>query len=217
MHRQHLSVARHGAAAVPGLAGLYPQVEISSVGTAAVEGSSACGNAGDLVAGVIAKRYPTRPLARFERDRHRSRRMVRQDFEKADLILALDRSHRSAIAQLLPSSRSRTFTLRQAAGASAEVARALRAGRVPDGAPPLPSQRDLQFGWFIEELDAHRAFLHPEAVKGPGSLVIDPLDIPDPHVLGFALHPLSLDLIEQSVATLVGGLAALANLGASRA
>lgn len=197
-----------------GLAGLFPGAQISSVGTAARNGSPACDRTSALLEASLAARYPGMPLTRYEREGHRSRLMVRQDFEEAALILALDRSHRSAVAQLVPSSRSRTFTLRQAAAAAAEVTKALRTGRLPEGAPPLPDGPAGRFEWFVQELDAHRAFLHPQPIKSRGSLAIDPLDVPDPHVLGFALHPLAVELIEQASSALVEGLAALAELGA---
>ncbi len=197
-----------------GLAGLFPGAEVRSVGTAALSGSPACERTSALLDGSLAEHYPAMPLNRREREDHRSRLMVRQDVEQAALILALDRSHRSAVARLLPSSRSRTFTLRQAAAAAAAVTGELRTGRLPDGAPPLPADPAGRFGWFVQELDAHRAFLPPPPTKSREALAIDPLDVPDPHVLGFGLHPLAVDLIEQAAFALVEGLTAVAELGA---
>lgn len=184
------NICRSPAAAVllqRGLRQRVPDLAVASAGVAATPGHSACEVSAALVGG--------RELAA-----HRSRRIGSRDVAGADLILALDRSHRSAVAQLSPASRTRTFTLRQAAAAAAEVAQTLRSGRLPDGAPPLPQDAAERFRWWVGELDAARSAPPQDAAH---SLAFDALDVPDPHVVGYQFHPMAVELITAAVVEVV--------------
>lgn len=185
-----------------------PGITVASAGTAAIEGYLACDLSSALIGEYVATRYPTGPTNQ-DMSHHRSHRVTADDVQRADLILALDRSHRSALAQLSPRSRSKTFTLRQAAGASQVVTEAMLKGSLPEGAPPLPEGTTDRFRWWLAELDAHRAFSAPAPPSAPARLVFDPLDVPDPHVVGYQYHPLAVELIETGVSALADSLTAV--------
>ena len=86
---------RDAVAAAPELAG----VEVRSAGTAAFAGSPGCTIAPALIEGP---------------QEHRSQPLTAELVGWADLILPAARDHRPAIMELAPTSRSRTFTMRQA-------------------------------------------------------------------------------------------------------
>lgn len=176
-----------------GLSDILPHLAINSAGVEALVDRPACSIAATLIAG--------------DSDGHRSRQVLRQDIQGAELVLALDRSHRSALAQLDPGGRPKTFTLRQAAVASTAVAKDLGRGRVPDGAPPIPGDPAERFAWWVGEIDAMRAFVPAKPAKVTASEWVDPLDVPDPHVVGFEHHQLAVDLIDAAVASLVESIA----------
>lgn len=184
-----------------------PALRVASAGTAAQDGNCACDLSAALVGEFVATSYPTGPVA-DNLSTHRSRRVSPNDVAEADLVLALDRSHRSALAQLCPGSRARTFTLRQAATIGAGVAAALSSGSLPEGAPPLPEGDPARFRWWVGELDAGRASAQPTPETGPQRLVFDSLDVPDPHVIGYQYHPMAVELIESAVAQLAQSLIA---------
>lgn len=175
-----------------GLADLLPQAVVTSAGIAAEDGRAAC----DLSAALVGELTSS---ATGDLGTHASRLLDRQDVEQADLILALDRTHRSAIARLDPASRPQTLTLRQAAAAAEVVAAALREGATPEGAPPMPGDPADRFAWWVAELDAARAFLPTVGNNAVGSLTFDVLDVPDPHVVGYQYHPVAVELIEAAV------------------
>jgi protein-tyrosine phosphatase len=77
----------------------------------------------------------------------------------ADLVLAIDRTHRAACARLDPSCRPRLFTLRQAAALARAVAEILAAGELPEGAPDLPAGPVERMRWLVGEMDAARGLL----------------------------------------------------------
>ena len=135
--------------------------------------------------------------------------------DDADLILGLDLTHRSHLAKLAPPARPRTFTLRQAAALSALIAASLRAGGLPEGAPPLPAEPRGRLDWLIAEIDAARGqeaaglpLLLPAEASAPAAPVgapepvPGPLDVPDPHALGYQLHGHSVALVRDAVAVL---------------
>ncbi len=181
---------------------------IASAGTLAANGSRACDLSAALAGEWVARQYPSGPQVAEPFAAHRSRRLDAGIVGGADLVLALDRSHRAALAELAPAARPRTFTLRQAATLASAVADVVRSGRLPPGAPPLPASRPARLAWWREELDAARGL--PNAPGGqPGdsaAAAVDPLDVPDPHVLGYQIHPMSAELIAEAVQTLVSAL-----------
>ena len=104
-------------------------------------------------------------------------------------MLTASRTHRAALARLLPAAQTRTFTVRQAARAAHGIAN----GPLP-AVVPLPPADDVwaRLRWLTVELDAAR---------GP---VDDPLDddVPDPHVVGDAEHARAMTLMTTAVADL---------------
>lgn len=166
-------------------------VDVSSAGVAALPGAAACGVSTDLVRALpVAGAQPPDGAPP-----HSARLVTAQFLLDADLVLALDRTHRAALAQLAPATRGRTFTLRQAARLAAQVRQQLESGQLPSGAPPLPLDPQSQLVWLMAELDAART-------SSPGASTAaewHPDDVPDPHVVGFSVHQQALGLIAQSV------------------
>lgn len=151
---------------------------------------------------------------------HRAQRLTAADVTGADLVLGLDRSHRAALASLEPRARPRTFTLRQAAALAVMVASEVGEGRLPQGAPTFPDDPRGRLDWLVAELDAARgqeaaglATMMASEGSTPGAPshndegLPGPLDIPDPHVLGYQLHPTSVDLIKDACLSLTESVA----------
>ncbi len=194
---------REAIAGVPELVG----VEVRSAGTAAWVGAPGCSIAPAL-AGHAAE--------------HRSRPLTADLVSWADLILPAARDHRSRIVELDPTSRARTFTLRQAGRIADWVvdsgivaAGRERADRFPPDdprrdVPALPAELDHRWAWLVDEMDAARgrAGVPVAAVPAGGRRSIDPSalhpdDVPDPHVLGSGLHPVAYEQISASTSALV--------------
>lgn len=188
-----------------GLRELYPDALVESAGVAAEAGREACDLSAALTTGGIDD-PDQHAAAGAEFAQHRSRLLTADQVAAADLILGLDRSHRSEIAKLHPAGRPRAFTLRQAAAAADQVAESLRAGSLPEGAPPLPTDPAEQFAWWVAELDAARAFLPGGAEDRSGALAFDQHDVPDPHVVGYQYHPLAAEMIAGAVDRLLDSL-----------
>ena len=121
-------------------------------------------------AGVSA--LPGQPMCReaalhleLDPSRHASRELTPAVLDAADLIVTADRSHRGAAARMLPSCRSRLFTLRQAGKLGMTLALRIVDGDLPDGAPPFPTRADERLRWLVGEFDAARGQLagSPEA------------------------------------------------------
>jgi len=156
-------------------------VEVSSAGVDAREGATRCARSRSLLSA-----YGVDDVELWTTG---ARRLTAEDVRSADLILTASRTHRAAVARLLPAARTRTFTLRQAARAAHVIA----AGPLP-AVVPLPPADDVRarLRWLVAELDAAR---------GP---VDDPLDddVPDPHVVGDAEHVRAMTLMTAAVADL---------------
>ncbi len=195
-----------------GLETVLPDAVITSAGTAAMNGSPACEVSEVLVGEYLAAHYRPGPLYQDPAG-HASRQVTRADLQRADLVIALDRSHRGGLAQIYPASRPRTFTLRQAAGAARGLTDGLRAGELPEGAPDIPNGAGERFAWLVAELDASRYTVSAEDVAGPGSLIVNQLDVPDPHVVGYEHHPLAVELIKGAVAELLESVVVMMQFG----
>lgn len=206
------NICRSPAAAAALTAGLSPGLEaavrVISAGTDARAGSPACELSSALVATYPARRSGD-DAAPMDYSGHRSRRVSERDLADSDLILVLDRSHRSRLAQMSPTARQRTFTLRQAAALARTVGASVAAGALPEGAPSLPEGDVDRLRWFISELDAARGFATAVAVAGNiqnsdvEGLEWHPDDVPDPHVVGYQVHPMAVELIEAGVSDLM--------------
>jgi protein-tyrosine-phosphatase len=163
--------------------------------------------------GLAATRLPA--AARAGLAGHRSTPVDLAGIRQADLVLALDRSHRTALVRGAPGARPRVFTLREAAALAEPVARQLQAGGLPAGAPPLPAPPDRlgRLRWWVAELEARR---HLEAQQGPPPVPADQ-DVPDPHVVGAQYHPRAFDFIESSVGVLADSLTSALDFVSSNA
>jgi len=139
--------------------GLTDSIRINSAGIDALLESGMCSEAA-----VIAHVDPAT---------HVPQQLTKEHLEQADLILVADRTHRTYAARLLPSVRSRLFTMRQGADLGRELASLLHSGAIPEGAPALPETPVQRLRWLVNELDASRSLLagNPE----------EQVDIPDDH------------------------------------
>lgn len=173
-------------------------IEITSAGVTALPGSPGCATSGALVAELG-------PPSSSRRDgEHTSRAVTAALVDGADVIFALDRSHRAALAQLSPAARARTFTLRQAAGLSADVSGYLTGGSVPPGADPMPDDTGARLHWWVTELDAARGRGAIPPTDPPPEW--DPADVPDPHVVGDELHRPAVSFIAAATETVAAGI-----------
>lgn len=146
------------AAALLREAGL-PTVEVVSAGTQAVVGSPACS---------IVRELPG----------HESQPLTAGLIESADLVLTAAREHRTAVVEMYPAARTRTFTIRQA-GRLAQwlldagmVDAARHGGDFEDGDPrrlvaALPATAQARASWVVEELDAARGWPRPRSPPRP--------------------------------------------------
>ena len=193
-----------------GLADLAPEATVSSAGVAAVDGRPACDLSSALIGEYVATEYPGAG-APADFGTHRSRRLTAEHARGSELILALDRSHRAELARLAPARRPVTFTLRQAATLATAVAAAVADGGLPQGAPPLPADRADRLRWWVAEMDAARGLTGDpgDSEQFAGDLWGHPLDVPDPHAVGYQYHPVAVELIERAVDDLVAAAAVI--------
>lgn len=110
------------------------------------------------------------------------------DPSQFDLIITAQQSHLDALIAQLPQVRDRTFTVVRAAALSQELGGLAQAGD------------PREFVQALRELDDHQ----PKPVRSPYA-IFEPLDIPDPHVLGTNLHAQAAEMITQSVNALITG------------
>lgn len=176
---------------------------IASAGTHAINGAPACDLSSALVGSFVARTYAVAdPSASGT---HRSQRVTRELARASDLILTMDREHRAVLAQIAPQTRQRTFTIRQAAPLAEGIAQGVAQGRLPEGAAPLPGPPFARLKWLVAEMDAMRGITHlPDTIEREpaGDLSWHALDIPDPHVMGYQIHPMAIERIEAAVVTL---------------
>ena len=173
-------------------------IEITSAGVAADAGRPACDLSSALVGQFVARQHPGEPAAAPDPDAHVARRVTVEMVDQADLILALDRSHRSQLARVSAAARPRTFTLRQAAGLSQVIDGYLSNGELPPGAPALPPQSEAALRWLVGELDAARG-TPVGANETNEAMQWHEDDVPDPHVMGYQIHGAAIELAEAAV------------------
>ena len=178
-------------------------VDVTSAGVNAVDGRPPCDLSLALSGEFAARTVHQVPPGVLSS--HRSRRLTVEHLTAADVVLTADRGHRAAVARLLPSARTRTFTLTEAARLAADLDAVLGSGRLPDGAPPPPDDGDGRRRWLVAELDAARGLRprpeHPAAWWHPD-------DVPDPHAVGYETHGVAVERIAAAVEVLVGVLTA---------
>lgn len=192
-------------------------IRVDSAGVAAVNGMPACDLSSALVGEFVARQYPGDPVAQLPADAHAARRVTPEMVREADLILALDRSHRAELARVDPAARPRTFTLRQAARLSEEVNGYMAARQMPSGTPPVPPDRVARLRWWVGELDAARG-MTPQPPRDPKARREDPMawhadDVPDPHVLGYQIHGAAIELAEAAILMLSSGVSQVVAFG----
>ncbi len=193
--------------------GVDPELmSVSSAGVAAIADLPMCELADTLSAAALGAAGP-----------HRSTPLTKDIADSADLILTADRSHRSAVGRLAPRTRSRTFTLRQAARLAtwvttdsglltiaADRARGVEPTGLDEfdprlGVPALPAKPADRVAWLFAELDAARGTA-PVADDDPDKANWHPDDIPDPHVEGWELHELAVATSLASAADVIRAL-----------
>jgi len=137
---------------------------------------------------------------------HHSHTLSVDDVRRSGLILTATKGERAAVARLDPSARSRTFTLREAAGLAAagpwDPAR--------DGRDPLAA--------FADVVNSRRGLSSPPPKNpSPGfrdrlrrRASSDPLDVLDGHGLSTRQHRQALDEVARAVDAVIGSLRALA-------
>jgi len=112
---------------------------------------------------------------------HRSRLLTEQDVRAADLVLVMERDHRSAVVRLAPGTQAKVFTLREAEG--------LLGGLAERGSPPVDGLDGLAralhsvrgFAPLPPEPPKRRWFQRPVEPE-------DPVTIIDGHGLPEDLH-----------------------------
>ena len=145
---------------------------------------------------------------------HAARQLTREQLAAADLVLALDRGHSGAIAQLLPTARPRTFTLRQAAALMSPITASLATGDLPTGAPALPPDISGRLEWIVTELDAGRGLsvipADPDDPTDPDQPEpqSSPYDVLDPHVVGASYHATAANRVISATNRIAEGLKA---------
>lgn len=122
-----------------------------------------------------------------------------------DAVFVASRAERSRIAQINPSVRARTFTVREAIAlgraqpTAAEVDNVLR---------NRPTNQRLRLGGYPALLNARRGTLVPPAPRKKfpflGSAPADPFDIPDVHQEGAKTHLATLKDLQADVRVLHG-------------
>lgn len=175
-------------------------VSVSSAGTKATVSAPRCAHS-------LAGTGLTAPVGD-------ARAVTKTDVVESDLIVTADRDHASAILQLVPAARDKTFPVRQAARLAAWVVAAGPLAAAVDKAehkgvaeefqlvPALPAGSTQRARWLVSEMSASRGLAPTHAADGDDG----GLDIPDPHVLGDALHEQSVRLCVESVRVLTTAL-----------
>ena len=137
-----------------------------------------------------------------------------------DLILALTTDHRAELLKISPASRSRLFTLIEAAnvanmivteGHALDVALTGPSAGLDEhdplrSVPPLPDEVSERLTWLTGEMDAWRGVgqadsdaevdeLRPKAAEGEAD---DVLSVPDPHLSARDIHPQTASMIDKA-------------------
>jgi protein-tyrosine-phosphatase len=131
------------------------------------------------------------------RHSHRSTGLTIDGLRRADLVLALDRTHATAATQLAPGCRPRMFTLRQAAELASTIIDAATDSQFPEGTSLFSDHPQERLRWLVDQLDSARGTLaeQPEGWE----------DIPDDH--GETTHGATLDEVSTTAHRLAAALA----------
>ncbi|QAY74720.1 low molecular weight phosphatase family protein [Agromyces protaetiae] len=155
------------------------EVEVSSAGTAALVGEPMTSEAAEL-----SRRFGGVP------DAHRARQLTADLVAEADLVLTASRTHRAAVAQLLPRAARRAFTLREFARVAEFVANDPSSELDSDAAPAASPDAVLDI------LSMSRGYAPPRP---------DPEadDVVDPYRLSSDVYEEAGRLIDESTAAIV--------------
>jgi protein-tyrosine phosphatase len=159
-------------------------IELRSAGTRAEDGWTMCPVSDAQLPGTTADRVFA--------DEHRSRRLSSAEVQNADLVIAMEREQRSAIARLAPGSQAKVYTLREVEGLLAVLLE--RGGEPPADLPALAQALHSVRGFAVlssAEPSKRRWYQRPVEPE-------DPLTIVDGHGLGEERH---LAAVEQVAAT----------------
>lgn len=161
----------------------FESVMVASGGTRAGAGNRICGR---VLASGAGESWASGLTA------HRSRPITVTDLDESALVITASRSERASIAQLSPSARSRTFTLREA----------VRLASLTDiGDAHAESESGEPLVRFAEIVNARRGLMPAAApVKRPfRRTMTDPFDVPDGHLIGGRSHVRTIsEMREQS-------------------
>lgn len=171
----------------------HPDIDVSSAGVHARPGMDACR--------LVDASSPSEGAGSGFIKRHLSSPVTPSSVDDADLILTATSSQRSAISSMQPDTRTKTFTLLEAAGL-AEMVRI----RPPDG-------KSIRFADWVRDLDASRGWRPPASPRGwwKRAAGASEIDIRDGHVEGNRLHRKTLNDVDHAVGRLVRALPRLSN------
>lgn len=175
------------------LAAAFPEhdtsvVEVTSAGTVALDGRRM---------EPAAVREAVR-LGVADANAHRARRLLPEQIERADLVIAMAREHRDAVLEAVPRGRRRTFTLIELTRTLEAVAAGsahVRLGPVGDG---------TLTEFLLSAVEAAQVCRIQPLQKGHG------LDIEDPYRRKASVHRRSADAVAQNVDRLLAALGSLA-------
>lgn len=196
-------------------AGLLDDFEVASAGFHINPGQRWCPRA----AGWVRRRADTRGLL----DSHQPRSISPTLIDEADLIIGMERTHRSGVVHLVPGAIQRVFTVREAGTLSRAITDRLKKQRSSttgaDGRghlrieePPTSGTTAARVQWLFAELNAARGLVPPPR-RGHSPLQRlqrnaedTHLDIIDPHTAKGARHRPVLTSLDSELTAIVGAI-----------
>jgi protein-tyrosine phosphatase len=132
-----------------------------------------------------------------------ARLVTRELLTEQDLVLVPERVHRAALARLLPTGRSRTFTLLEAAALADALSEQAASG--------TPHERLLSGVRWMDRARGKVELPVGEVRRGVRGLLSgradEPLDLPDVHAGSLRAHRRTLDRLDDAVQRLTRSLA----------
>jgi protein-tyrosine phosphatase len=132
---------------------------------------------------------------------HVSAQVAESELENQNLILTASREERARLARMLPASRTRTFTLKEAVALGRPPLDAVELDR-------LEADRDdgpltlVDYAEFLHQRRGRIPVTNPSKMRMPWSPQIDPQDIPDVHHENSRKHASTLKELRELVRTL---------------
>jgi protein-tyrosine phosphatase len=132
---------------------------------------------------------------------HVSAQVAESELESQDLIVTASREERARLARMLPASRTRTFTLKEAVALGRPHLDANELTKVEalraDGPLTL-----ADYSEFLHQRRGRVPITAPNRVRMPWSTPVDPQDIPDVHHENSKKHASTLKELREYVRTL---------------